>query len=502
MRDGKNWAGEPQSDLSRLLAKPIVLVLALLAILVMGLFNALPHVNEPIWQDEAVTLSFHASRGSVQPFLHYLSPNNHVAFTSLLAAWMSLFPEGLDVFTLRLLPLLLFLAAIPTLFFAALRIGGPLCAISAGAIFASSTVAGNFATQLRGYGPSWMFFSIMLLAAINIQFGRRRGFWQTVYLVSCLASVALLPTNFFFAAALSVSAAICVALSAPNGIRSQVRTCALLLAAPFLCLVVAYGAIWDELMTFSKIGFSDWSRTNLATHWLHGSLSNFIWIAPAAGAGLAVGIHQLARDRVKLADINSYGFIFSTLLILGFTAALLAFPKAPFPRTLVPFLPVWIVAVTYLIIHGIRIAGRGRLLPTFAASLLLFALPLPGELSSTSCKDAKGQGGAHDYDLCYQYFRDKYQPGKVLDAWAALNRSDIPIVTSFEGFYALDVLGSSAQVFEFTHFEPIGRPAPLLVAHDRSEFELIARKTGVDPASYGPYADTGYFKVFAPGRAR
>ena len=91
-------------------------LLAVLASLLVALAFAYPHLREAIWQDEAATLSFHASRGVLDPFLNYLSPNSHIGFTSLLAAWMKLFPQGLDVFSLRLLPLLLYLAAIPVTF--------------------------------------------------------------------------------------------------------------------------------------------------------------------------------------------------------------------------------------------------------------------------------------------------------------------------------------------------------------------------------------------------
>src|SRR5437868_3994125 len=67
-----------------------------LAVVVIGLLNALPHLHEAIWQDEAATLEFHASHGFLHPFVHYGTPNNHIAFSAMLAAWRSLLADPLD----------------------------------------------------------------------------------------------------------------------------------------------------------------------------------------------------------------------------------------------------------------------------------------------------------------------------------------------------------------------------------------------------------------------
>jgi uncharacterized membrane protein len=209
----------------------------LLVCVALGLLNVLPHMHEAIWQDEAATIAFHASRGVIDPFIHYNSPNSHLLFTSLLAAWMKMFPNGLDVFTLRLLPVLLFLAAIPATFAAGYRLGGAACGSLAAVLFASSVVSANFASQLRGYGPSWLFLSLALLCALGtLAAGSKFRWWQLGYFLSGMAAIALLPTNVYFL--MAISACFCVAiLAAPASASGKKREAVtILLAAPVLGL--------------------------------------------------------------------------------------------------------------------------------------------------------------------------------------------------------------------------------------------------------------------------
>ena len=52
------------------------LVVALLAAI--ALLNALPHLGEPIWQDEGATLVY-AGEGARYSLAHYTATNNHMA---------------------------------------------------------------------------------------------------------------------------------------------------------------------------------------------------------------------------------------------------------------------------------------------------------------------------------------------------------------------------------------------------------------------------------------
>ncbi|MEO8161568.1 MAG: hypothetical protein ABI588_09120, partial [Arenimonas sp.] len=185
--------------------KGALVVLALLLLEALAWANASAHLGDPIWQDEAATLLNFATKGWLGPFLQYRTPNNHILFSAMMGAWLRLFPSGVDLQTLRALPFGLFLAAVPATFFATRRFSGTVGALIASTLFASSAVSANFAAQLRGYAPSWVFFSLLLWCASNVAAPRRVA-WRAGYVGCCVAVTALLPSSFFQAFAVGVAA--------------------------------------------------------------------------------------------------------------------------------------------------------------------------------------------------------------------------------------------------------------------------------------------------------
>lgn len=464
----------------------------------LGYANASAHLGESIWQDEAATISFHVSRGIVDPFLHYLSPNSHIGFTSMLAAWLKLFPDGVDIPDLRLLPLMLFLAAIPATFAAAFRLGGPGCAIVSTLLFAISPISENFATQLRGYGPSWLFVSLGLLCALSAVESRRPAWWLLGYMASSWAAAAILPTNFLFMAVISVAASVRLMRLSDRPAAKQRETIIILLAVPVLGLLVAYFAIFRELIGFSTVAFSSWTRRDLVADWMHGALSGYVWLAPLAGAGIV----SVWTSGVRPASPSGTDGLTSVVLLLGMLGIVLAMPNPPFPRTLVPFLPVWIAASSSLMLLGIRALARPGRSPAILATLLVAVGLVWSGTSDKPCRGERGSGGKFDYDLCYQYFRDNYHPEQVMDTWAEQSRPDMPIVSDYEGFHALRILGAPVRVFEYRQV-PVGADlGALFVAHDDTEFHQMAKHVGENPATYHLIRDTGYFKVYGPLNAR
>lgn len=459
-----------------------------------GLFLALPHAQEAIWQDEAVTLLFHASRGVIAPFQDYVSPNSHVGFTSLLSAWMQLHPDGVDLFSLRMLPLLFFAAAIPLAYAAARRLGGATCAAIATLIFATSPVSENFATQLRGYGPSWLFMALAFLSSLALAASTRHARrWHAAYLAACLGSVAILPTNVYWLSVIAGAASLSLYYASGPAAPAKVwRTVALLLAGPPLALALAYAGIWGELVGFAGHDFSPWGRLDLVAEWLRASSANFRWLFPLTGAGLAVAIMGIAKSDPRRSDT-----IVPLTVALGFLTLIVVMPNPPFPRTLVPFLPVWIAVMTKFLLEGARALVERRQVAAAAGGLVALGLLLFATPVGTDCRGAKGSGDPTHYDLCHQYFRDGYLPESILDAWAA-EGAQRPIVSGYEAFYALQVLGAPARLIHYDRLPGDLKLAPLVVASDPSEFELILGRLGVDATDYAQLADTGYFKVYRP----
>jgi hypothetical protein len=464
----------------------------------LGAVMALPGLNDAIWQDEAVTLLFHSSHGAVYPFLNYSSPNSHVVFSSMLAAWIQLFPDGMDLVSLRMLPLLLFLAAIPTTFLAASRLGGPVCAIAATGLFVCSSVTANFSTQLRGYGPSWLFVSNLFWASMNV-LAPRAWRWRAAYAVSCALAVGVLPTNFFLGSAVGLATAAYLWLDPDNRTRAAWPGYCTLLLSPALGLLM-YAAVWRELMQYGQIALSDWTRPELARHWIWASLSDFLILVPLLATALAAGLHSEIRSVRERTGAVSSTFLFAIMLLATPMVAIAAMPHAPFPRTVVPLLPVWFCSLGFLLAYGIDLVGRNRRLGLLVLGLGCALLLLHRGQSNGSCRLPIQPARHGNYDLCYQYFHDRYRPGQVVDVWQELGQKRLGIVSDYEGFYALRVLGSEADVQEYEHFQPADGQNPLIVAHDLAGFRLMAKVMGLDDADYRLIADTGYFKVFAKVR--
>jgi hypothetical protein len=470
------------------------LLVALLA--TVALLNGVPHLREPIWQDEAATLELYASQGLAHPFTHYTSPNNHMAFSAMLYLWQRVVPAA-DEAWLRLLPLGMFVLTVPIVFASAKRMAGVGAAVLAALLFASAGVSGNFATQLRGYAPSWLFVSLCLLCALNVLATRRRWAWQGGYVAATLCAVGTVPTNVFLVQSVGVAVALVHLLDERNRTRAGWLAVGLLVLAPPLALLLAYARVWDELMHVSSLLGSGWTRVDLLRNWWHGTMSDFRWLLPVAVVAIAL---RLARRDPARRSSPAREWLLPSLLLAGLVVAVAIIPRAPFPRSLVPYLPAWYCGVAALATPLLR-----PLLRTPARTLGLVALAALGlGLSSASatptCRAQGGPGGKYEYDLCHQYFRDRYHPRLVIEAWAALRRPQVPIATNYEGYYALRAQRSRATIFEYRSPPKGSSTLPLVVAHDDAEMRRIRDSLGLQQVPYALEADTGWFKVYAPAR--
>jgi hypothetical protein len=464
------------------------------AAIALGALLAFRHLGEAIWQDEAVTIINFSSDGVLYPFFHYTTANSHMAFSAALAAWTTLFPEGAEAYELRLLPFGLFVLAIGLVYVAGHRIAGKWCGALASLLFATSPVAENFSTQLRGYGPSWPFMALLLLSAVQSSAASHRNVWRGIYAFSALVAIAILPTNLYFCIVVAASVAV-ASYRLGSGARESATTI-WLLGIPPACLLIAYGLVWDDLTLARKVASSPWNRPDLLRSWIQGTSADLAWLVPIA-AGLTVAAIWTAfrtRDReVRRTVLMTSG------LLAGLPIALYAMPLAPFPRTLVPYLPVWSCAVAALATVGFRSLRNSQAatasIVVIAIGFLLLAIgrPLP------KCRGIAAPASAFHYDLCHQYFRDKYDPEAALRAWIGFGNEDLPIVTDFEGFYALRILSRGLPVVEFRHYEEQG-PPPIFVTHGPAELQAMRAAVRLGHVPYREIADTGYFHVYAPAR--
>jgi hypothetical protein len=478
---------------------PVARVGIILAAVAVGAFNASPHLHEAAWQDEAATISTHIGGGVFDPFLQYASPNNHAGFSALLVAWSRLFPGGLEVAHLRALPFVLFLLAIPLAYEAARRLAGDVVATLSTILFASSAVAGNFATQLRGYGPSWAFLCLALIAAQGSQRLEHRRSWLLAYVGATLCAVAMLPTNVYFCAAIGLAIAAMPYLKGRSLAKADIGRAAMLVLAPPVALVVAYGFVWRQLLAASALGFSDWSRDAVAMEWVHATVGDIVWIVPLFGGGTALLL--IAGLRRRLPDLQAAALLAAVLIAGGTLAAVFVTPNTPFPRTLVPALPVWYCALSAIVMLGLsRLLEVRREWGIFILGAAVSLVPFVFTGTPSACRGDAGTGAAFEYDLCHQYFRDEYHPEQVLSVWAQVRNPNVPIVTGFEGYHALRVLASPARVFQYQHFTSASGQPPMLVAHDWPEARRMIGALQLGDRGYRLAADTGYFKVYWPSR--
>ena len=478
------------------LRKPWLLLVLVTLICLWALHVAIPHVSDEIWQDEAATLLAFSRHGALYSYLHYKAANNHVLFSMLAAFWMQFAPGGVSVAYLRLLPILMFVAATPMCFLAARRMGGIYCGLLASLLFATSGVASEFAAPLRGYGPSWFFVCAMLLCALNVFAADRARTWRFAYLLSTVLLVGMLPSNFYFALSVAVAAGLHHASDARLRVGRSAAGFACLMVAPFAGLLL-YVPVWGELLEAARVGASHWSLQDLLANWLQAAGRPLLWLLPFVLVGLAMGGLSTIRALKRRAPMPNM-WLLAVLLPVGMVVAVAVMPSVPYPRNLVPYLPIWFCSLSLLAVQGFgELAARSRNLAV-AASIFLLA----GNLVSAPapCRSAF-EGQKFGYDLCYQYFHDNYHPSQVLDIWAQLEQPDLAIVTDYEGYFSLNVLGSPALVLEYRNIRFGLTKAPLLVAHSAEEMRPMARALQLEPSTYQMIADTGYYKVFAAVRS-
>jgi hypothetical protein len=265
--------------------------------------------------------------------------------------------------------------------------------------------------------------------------------------------------------------------------------------------LLAYAGVWKELLRYSTIDWSTWTRSELFANWLLATTRAYLLLVPLAIGGFCAGCLRLRDIRQVQSGGEVDSFPLAVLLLCGFATAVLLFPKVPFPRTLVPFLPIWFCAFAFLVVDGLSAVRQQRARAGWLAGvagaglLVLAAQPLP------PCESARSAAGGRSYDLCYLPFHDGYAPDKVILAWEALRAPDLPIVSDYEAFYALRVLNAEdagMRIYEYRHFPGPGGAAPLIVAHDPEELQRIADGIGADLRRYRKFADTGYFDLYVP----
>ncbi|GEM_PF-1448799 len=159
-------------------------LITLAAAVIIGLGLRLYHLNSDLWLDEIVTLRTNAGASLLQIYISYMNSNNHL-LNSLLVN-LSVRAFGDSEISTRLPAMLMGLAAIPVLYWAARHLFRPLPSAAAALMLAVSYQHVYFSQNARGY-TAYMLFgliaAVMLAKALSED---RPRFWLAYIAASAL----------------------------------------------------------------------------------------------------------------------------------------------------------------------------------------------------------------------------------------------------------------------------------------------------------------------------
>ncbi|WP_319410098.1 hypothetical protein [uncultured Desulfosarcina sp.] len=462
---------------------------------------SLYHLSDELWQDEVYTLLQFASKGPAYPFFDYHLPNNHILFSALLAKWWT---PGSSVEYLRALPLLLFALAMVVYTASVINLGGRIAGIASLIMFAGSTVTENFALQLRGYAPSWLPI-IAAMTALPRYMQSGNWTWAMVYVCASAVSVAILPTNLIFCGIFVVWGWLLILLDRKSDLYRRGGQLLIISIGPLLGFV-AYSNVLTNLINHSQRKISNWNPLYLAIHWFWAVSADFILLIPFIGLGIIIA----ARSTFKQPDF-SVGRPANNLALLAATITTLALwlcilPNPPFPRNLVPFLPVWYYLCGYFFSVGWKhfLANNTKLnhvlfLP-FIGSVYLLAVLTP------NCFGIKGNK-EFPQDLCTQYYHEAFYPTRTVQLLNdIIGDRQIPVMTDYDGIYCLGyVIKNSSDIdISLVHYiswknskHLSASPPRIIVTRSVAELQKMLNKTGVTADRYVEIANTGFFKIYS-----
>ncbi len=367
------------------------------------------HLLHQFWYDEAYTLDYFATGDFRQAFCDYHAPNNHILFSACLSLWRRFLTWcGASHLFLRFLPYVLFLMTVAWTASVFRRLGGSLAGGMAAVLLASSHVTLNFASELRGYGPSWLPIILSLGAAHN--FCQAPG-WRPAlaYAAAAACAVAIVPTNLLACAVIALWATFA---STAVGWRCRLITAGVTGLGPMLGFVVySHPEVWPRFLETAISYQTSLTYGDLITEWLVATLRDFWYLAPLAILGFGVMVVRLWPSSAR----RSPG-LRSQLLFFG-AAALVPFlllgllGRTPWERNLVPLLPLWYGGWALLLAAAMeaisRHLARWRLLAG-ALCLLMLGLAYSRELNGAGYfqrhRDSDKPFGLYD-QYCQQEFR-------------------------------------------------------------------------------------------------
>lgn len=485
--------------------------LLLLAPVAVGAALAAPHATDELWYDEAYTLEYFAAGGPTRAFMDYHAPNNHVAFSAGLAAWRNLLHqrETASIPALRLFPGLAFLLSIACGVVAFERIGGIAVGLAAGLLLATSHVALNFALQLRGYGPSWLPVTAGLLALFS-HLRSRSGRSLAAYLASAVAGVGILPTNILPFGVLSAWGILLTWLSGAGPDRRSLMRLVVIAFAPVAGLA-CYGLVFEKLLANATGFATSYTTGGVLMEWTWATLDDLWWLWAFVALGLIVLVREAHRNPLWDAASPRGQVLFLAAVVIVPQLFLILMPHAPFPRNLVPLLPLWYGILALMLMAPFRSASHAA--PTaaraagiaIAISLVLTATLRESREAGYADRNPEGTKPQNLYDL---YYHHRFYPSQAVAEIRALAAGrDTVVVTDDADLWAIQAYGGTHTgarlLYERAlHFTPddlpeMARCRMLLLTYGAVPAHAIINRLHLPVAvDLSLRADTGFFKIY------
>ncbi|MBN2712452.1 MAG: hypothetical protein JXR97_08500 [Planctomycetes bacterium] len=489
------------------------------------LYLCAPHLADEIWYDEAYTLIHYASGDILKPFTDYSAPNNHVLFSACLTLWQRMLGGEYNIAMLRLLPLLTLSASLILLISGTAKLADRKSAAVAALLFGTSHVVLNFSLQLRGYPFSWLPVSAAFFA-LAYHLEQPRWWTYLAYTLASVIAVATLPTNVIPVLCLSAWAAFEIYRRDP-GIKKNRTAMLWLFISPALG-GLAYINILKEMANCAATFKTGFTVSYVTSHYLWATLVDYWWLAPfflLGCYGIVTGGKTCIADSGKDKAPNVCAPCPIAMLLACIAVPLmflLAMPNKPFPRNLIPLLPIWYASLGMISTKGLERLGKTN---AFAAAVALcLALTICGKV-----REGDNAGYADRYtsedrpqDLYDLYYMNGFKPREILEIVdeAAKDRSFSFFADNSDLYSLIYIIanqygdGFGPYKTKVHNYESIARGGltdrslskrPLFIACSPDNAIIMAEHISGSRINKGwvaeKIADTGFFKLYAITKA-
>jgi hypothetical protein len=474
-------------------------------LILLSIATLAPTLYSPVWQDEAYSILEFQTKPFLFSFQNYPIPNNH----PLLNAAASLIWDIEDsIYRTRLSLLAVFMFSLVSFCFVTSKVFGKKVAIIALLIFCSSNIGFSFATQIRGYGFSWIF--VVLLTGVTAQFSSSgKVYLGIAYLVLSCALVATIPSNLIVSSTFVVWGLLTMQLNKELIVKNYGRILTLGLGP--VVGILAYYEIWQMVLSSAQKSWSPWNNIDLVKHWGYTFIVDFPWLGLIIVLALVSNRFWDLRRLAKVLVVSK-NFRFALAVFVPIIGSLLVLTNTPFPRSFVPYLPLFAIVLGIVVVNIIdRFESSFKVLSSSALALVCLLFFFYARVWSPCSYDPNVK--TNEQNLCKQFYLGAYDPEKLLQQLNVLNETEKSLViTGWEATLAFNFLVQNNEIknempmigfyswskyLEYSQKNGVTLPNKILLVSDKlSNYKKIVSSLGINPKKMTELSSFGFFTVY------